>query len=663
MDQITIQEIKNQLENYLHSKGINTKKPFHCLNPSHDDKNPSMSYKNNKVKCFACEASYDIYDLIGLDYNLTNFADQAKKACEIYNIPYETAVKPDQNQKPAKPEKNDLQNSPETDEPEDYKPFYMEAHETLKNSDYMRNRGISEQILERFNIGYVEAWKHPKIKTLNVPTSPRVIIPTSDYSYIARDVRPLEEIPEQSRPYVKQKVGKAHIFNLEAFNRNEPIYIVEGEIDALSIAQAGYEAIATGSVSNINLLVKEIEKIQQTKPINQLLLIAMDNDPAGTEASQKLAAELTKIKTPYYIAKPYGEHKDANDALLSDLNIFKDNLQKSIETAKKEKQAVIDNYYRDNSGLFYMAKFINDISQRDTPAIKTGFTDLDQTLDGGLYEGLYFLGAVSSLGKTTYLLQMADQIAVKGNDVIFFSLEMARNELIAKSLSRLTLMNALTKGIKTNAAKTTRGITDYARYEHYNQTEQNLIQEAMDTYLTYAKHVFIHEGLGEMSVNSMRKIVEKHISITGTRPVVFIDYLQIIAPHDERADYRLIIDHAVKELKHLSRDYKIPVIAVSSFNRANYRSEVSMESFKESGGIEYSSDILFALQFKRDEFNGEGKPKPFDIEEAEKKDPREIELKILKNRNGQTGATIDMLFYPKFNYYQERLYPMLKKGV
>ena len=99
MDQITIQEIRNQLENYLHSKGIDTNKNFHCLNPSHDDKNPSMSYKNNKVKCFACEASYDIYDLIGLDYNLTNFADQAKKACEIYNIPYETTTRPDQNQK------------------------------------------------------------------------------------------------------------------------------------------------------------------------------------------------------------------------------------------------------------------------------------------------------------------------------------------------------------------------------------------------------------------------------------------------------------------------------------------------------------------------------------------------------------------------------------
>lgn len=70
--------------------------------------------------------------------------------------------------------------------------------------------------------------------------------------------------------------------------------------------------------------------------------------------------------------------------------------------------------------------------------ISTGFKNLDNILGGGLYAGLYIIGAVSSLGKTTFSLQIADQIATSGTDVLIFSLEMATNELIAKSVSRLT---------------------------------------------------------------------------------------------------------------------------------------------------------------------------------------------------------------------------------
>ena len=49
--------IKSQLPNYLQKQGIDVTKPFHCLNPNHPDKNPSMSYdaKRNKVHCFSCE--------------------------------------------------------------------------------------------------------------------------------------------------------------------------------------------------------------------------------------------------------------------------------------------------------------------------------------------------------------------------------------------------------------------------------------------------------------------------------------------------------------------------------------------------------------------------------------------------------------------------------
>lgn len=54
----------------------------------------------------------------------------------------------------------------------------------------------------------------------------------------------------------------------------------------------------------------------------------------------------------------------------------------------------------------------------NTPCISTGFAMLDEALDGGLYEGLYIVGAISSLGKTTLVTQIADQVASKGQDVL-----------------------------------------------------------------------------------------------------------------------------------------------------------------------------------------------------------------------------------------------------
>ena len=103
-------------------------------------------------------------------------------------------------------------------------------------------------------------------------------------------------------------------------------------------------------------------------------------------------------------------------------------------------------------------------------------------------------------------------------------------------------------------------------------------------------------------------------------------------------------------LKKLSRKYRIPVFTLSSLNRASYKEEVKMESTKESGIIEYSSDFLFGINF--DNVNEKG----FDINEAKMKIPREVNLSILKNRNGESGKKIHMLYYPKCNYFKENTY-------
>ena len=75
-----------KLEEYLKSKGINTESSFNCLNPNDYSHLPSMNYNKEKqtVECFNCKASYNIFDLIGIDYNLPTFLKQFIKAHELF---------------------------------------------------------------------------------------------------------------------------------------------------------------------------------------------------------------------------------------------------------------------------------------------------------------------------------------------------------------------------------------------------------------------------------------------------------------------------------------------------------------------------------------------------------------------------------------------------
>ena len=349
----------------------------------------------------------------------------------------------------------------------------------------------------------------------------------------------------------------------------------------------------------------------------------------------------------YYRIDLYGGHKDANEALTSDRAAFIEAVTaaENIEAATLEAER--EAYLKTSAGA-HLQEFIDGIADSvNTPAIPTGFKRLDSVLDGGLYEGLYVFGAISSLGKTTLVTQIADQVAQGGHDVIVFSLEMARSELMAKSISRHTFLNVTENGGAVGIAKTTRGITTGARYARYSRDEQETIERAITAYSRYSERIFIIEGIGNLGTEQIREAVRKHILFTGRNPVIVVDYVQILAPTDIRATDKQNTDKAVLELKRISRDFKIPVLGISSFNRANYSVAVTMEAFKESGSLEYGSDVLIGLQLQ-----GAGE-KHFDVNEAKQKDPREVEAVILKNRNGATGGKILFDYYPKFNYFRE----------
>lgn len=653
------EQLKGYLRNYVESvtqksKGANLYVCPLCGSGTGKSGTGAFSIKNGTSwKCFSCNAGGDIFDLYGAINGTTDHNEQLRGLSEMYGIQvasYRSTAQEDfspEYQNHAKNEQythNSIHTTVYTqaDPPQqtDYADFFLQAHKAVEQTDYWKRRGLSKETVDRFKLGYVAEWRHPKAP--KAPASPRLIIPTSPYSYLARDTR--ETIPEEQRAYSKSKVGSIQLFNKKALQTaTKPIFIVEGELDALSIIEVGGEAVALGTTTKSKAL---IEMLKAQAPA-QALIIALDNDEAGQRASRELIEGLQGLNIPCYSFNPCGQYKDANEALQRDREALTIAVEEAEHLQDEEAQAQKEAYLK-NSTAHYLQSFVNGIADSvDTPYIPTGFKKLDSVLDGGLYEGLYIVGAISSLGKTTIITQIADQIAQAGTDVLIFSLEMARAEIMAKSISRHTLQSVLATGGDIRNAKTARGITTGKRYIDYSQTERDLINSSIMEYSKYAQNIYISEGVGDIGAEQIRETVQKHILFTGKTPVVIIDYLQILAPYSERATDKQNTDKAVMELKRISRDYKTPVIGISSFNRANYKEAVTMEAFKESGAIEYSSDILIGLQLK-----GAGK-KDFDANEAKRKDPREIELVILKNRNGRTGDSLSFNFYPLFNYFEE----------
>lgn len=393
-----------------------------------------------------CYTSVDIPDIIAIKEGLQpGGAEALQRAYEIYGIPVDAG-----GTGPRSTVEQDF-GPPAQPPAQDFGAYFSACHDRIGQTDYPQQRGLSQATLDPYGVGYDPAWRSPTAlkNGHNPPASPRLIIPTGPNSYIARDTR--TELTAEQTKYRKMKEGPALAFNLQALERAAgPIFIVEGEIDALSVIQAGGEAVGLGGTSGVNQLLHALEKGKPQQP----LILALDKDEPGQKAEKDLLAGLDKLGIPYTQADIAGAHKDPNAALMADRISFSlavlDAQQgaTAVQAAAQETAAAAQEAerqaYMNTSAAGYMAAFKGQIAASiDTKPMRTGFTYLDGFMDGGLYEGLYCIGGGTSTGKTTLAMQIADNIAANGTDVLIFSLEMARYELMARSISRLTLVNSL----------------------------------------------------------------------------------------------------------------------------------------------------------------------------------------------------------------------------
>lgn len=751
--------VKEQLSDYLMRKGIEPRRPFHCLNPAHPDKTPSMSFdpRRNKCKCFSCNASYDTFDLVAIDYRTTG-GETFKKAFDLYGLTIEPEFTPKNTPELKHKTRNALHSyqnalyAPSSHSPDtsatpsenahsgavrssqgyaanlpDLRPApdaaaltqaVGQAHAALMGDpaalSYLHRRGLTDETIRRHRLGYSADGQNALLTGSNERFQSRsrkaglyryifpVLGANGECRYFISEICDRSQLDDHSGKYMKLRDTPQRFFNENIIPYNSGvIFVCEGVYDALSIEQSGGRAIAlTGTGGNAHIL--ELESKPGT---DNTYIIALDSDTAGRRAAQNLKQALTKAGKACII-EPLNGAKDANELLQKDPAALADYVRKAVNAAERHKaefdrlrgiaKRLLDEResgtgagtdtgtdptagelaemvterereyadYPKLSAAAQLQDFIQNIKDSEFQrAFSTGFGSLDRALDGGIYPGgLYFIGAISSLGKTTLALQIADNIAAAGRDVLIFSLEMARDELMAKSISRHTFFEDKRLYGVTAHAKSTRGILKGSSYRYHTEEDKRVIRAALESYAKYAEHIYISVGVGTIGVDEIRGTAEKHIRVTGNVPVIIIDYLQILAPADPRATDKQNTDTAVLELKRLARDKHTPVIAISSFNRQSYTDPVSMSSFKESGAVEYTSDVLIGLQYMGMDFiDGEGDKERWKrVRELQKSEeekgrngqPQKIQVKIIKQRNFAKGDIV-LSFYPRYNCYLE----------
>jgi len=283
----SIAQYRTYLSDYLEKNhNMKHKQFFRCINPKHTDNNPSMMFteKYNICHCFSCGVSYDIFDVVGIDYHLDNFREQLLKIQELY-LDYIPVVK----------SKDDIDNRIY-----DYTNYFKKCKKNISKTNYLQDRGINSELIEKYNIGYDIERK-------------LIIFPINKHCYFGRSTINNNKVKSKGKSDIW---NKKHLLNS---SEKDLIYVTEGIIDSLSleVIDPTIKTISINGIGNINQLIHELKQ----NNFKGNIIIAFDNDKPGLQATKILKEELTKINVNSFsntLISGFGADicSDLNNALL-----------------------------------------------------------------------------------------------------------------------------------------------------------------------------------------------------------------------------------------------------------------------------------------------------------------------------------------------------------
>jgi replicative DNA helicase len=516
---------------------------------------------------------------------------------------------------------------------------YAAALAGSEGEAYLLGRGFTRETMQRFKLGY-DAQRH----CVTIPYNPQ-----GSY-YGRRSLLPEEKIPEGKGKYDKLSraiAGVEPLFNGSALYSGDIVFVTEGALDAISIAQAGGAAVALNG-TGFNKLIDQLKK----KPTASAIVLCLDNDDAGRKATAAIGAALDEIGAFCVTgtAAIMGEAQDPADAeYRKDPNEVlqrngADALRQAVtETADETRrqygmaQQAAEAERQQHTGAGMVDAFLTAIQTRKYEPMPTGITDIDRALDGGfMRQWLVLLGAAPGAGKTALAQWIFEGMAKRGTACVYLNLEMSREQILARSFSRLAARRG--HKIRTNVI-----------LQGYRWTDEQraAIMDAAGEYKdTIAPRMIYNPDGVTANLDSILAYIEAEAQRAEKAempaPCVVLDYLQIVSG-EPREDAASVIKRAVSGLKDYAMKHNTLVFVIIAHNRAsNSTGAVSMESGRDTSALEYSADLQLALTFtkclKRD---GQKAKSPDDLTDDERK---EITLRIVKGRFGGMGREVDLHF-------------------
>lgn len=259
-------------------------------------------------------------------------------------------------------------------------------------------------------------------------------------------------------------------------------------------------------------------------------------------------------------------------------------------------------------------------NQGTVTGISTGFIDLDYKTSGMQPSDLVLVAARPSMGKTAFVLNVAQHMAFKsGVTVAIFSLEMSKEQLVNRLLSLESRVDS--QAIRTGNL----GDEDWSK----------LIEGAG---IIGKSHLIIDDTPG-ISIGELRSKCRKY-KMEHNLGIIIIDYLQLMTGNKKTDNRQQEISDISRALKEVARELSCPVVALSQLSRAveqrpDHRPMLS--DLRESGAIEQDADVVMFI-YRDDYYN----------KDSEKKGVAEII--IAKQRNGPIG-TVELVWLPNYTKF------------
>ena len=463
--------------------------------------------------------------------------------------------------------------------------------------EYLKNfRGLNEGVIKKYNIG---------------SSGTKISIPIYENgSLVNIRYRQDPDIDKKDgKKYMSELGCKSALFNEDILGNKDikEIIICEGEFDCMWLDQLGFNAISItlGATSFLNEWVGKLQHLEK-------IYICYDSDKVGKNGA-KMAIEKLGINRCYNIELPNIEGRkktDITDYFTTDNNKKDDFLLLMINAkfygVKKEER------------VKHISEFTKELRNvlvtGGTKGIMTGYSNIDEEMNGFLKGRLVIVAGLTNSGKSSFSANICLNLAMRNIPSMFFSLEMPPIDIAKKLLMQKA-------GLSSNDLDIVKESSD-------------MLQKVDETISVFGGlPIYLYNDSGVVGYKSLEKSVREAKEKYKVE-IVFVDHLGYFAKSSKNITAE--ISQIVRQIKQLAMELDIIIVLLAHLNRGGRKEQrtgmyiPTLADLKDASSIEQDADqVLFVCR---------------DSESANAQDRSNACIKCAKNRDGKAGWFASLFF-------------------